>query len=716
MPTDAGHPAGLNRGPARAPRRARWPFVTAGVVLAALAGLAAGEAFGWPFLAAPLQSLLSDRLQRRVSFGTDAAAPSVPAGAFSVRFIGGLRVQAPALEIAAPPWSKAPHLLQARAVSLELRYGDLWRATRGQPLRVQSLHATTLDGQLERLADGRVSWQFGPPPNPGDAAAAPVPWPSFGDLQVADGNLHYRDEQLDNDVQVRLSLVDAATLPVPPPARAGSAAAAIARAPGSVLKASASGHHRHRPLKIELLASGAMPWAADGTNPVAVPITLRGKVGHASFDFDGSAVDALRLKGLSGKFSLSGPSLAAVGDPLGVTLPTTAAFRTHGVVDRSDGSWSVRIDGATVGKSRLSGAFTYDTARSVPFLSGRLVGSRLALVDLGPVVGTTAVPPPASAASAPATAPVPVAVSARAPGKVLPRRPFDLAALRAMDADVSIDIREVDLDTTLLEPLRPLRGRLRLAAGVLTLRDLDARLGQGQLRGDLALDGTGSTALWTADLRWDGVRVERWIHQRRAEPSPPFVTGRLKGHTKLSGQGRSTAEILASLQGQARIELHEGAVSHLALEVAGLDLAEGLGVMIRGNAMLPVQCAVGELVAAAGVVRPRVMVLDTTDSTVWIEGTLSLAAETIDLRAVVSPKDFSPLALRTPLRLHGSLSDPTVSIEKGPMARKLAAAFLLALVNPLAAMIPFIDVGDADAARKGAAGCHELARRSVAGR
>ncbi|MDP3082595.1 MAG: AsmA family protein, partial [Rubrivivax sp.] len=310
----------------------------------------------------------------------------------------------------------------------------------------------------------------------------------------------------------------------------------------------------------------------------------------------------------------------------------------------------------------------------------------------------------------------PVATPARAAGKVLPQRPFDLAALRAMDADVVVDIREVDLDTALLEPLRPLRARLRLAAGVLTLSEIDARLGQGQLLGKLALDGTGSTALWTADLHWDGVRVERWINQRSAEQSPPFVTGRLKGHTTLAGQGRSTADILASLQGLARIEMHEAAVSHLALEVAGLDLAQGLGVMLKGDNMLPVQCAMADLVAQAGVVRPRVMVLDTTDSTVWVEGTLSLASETIDLRAVVSPKDFSPLALRTPLRVRGRLLDPAVSFEKGPMGRKLATAFLLALVNPLAALIPLIDTGDTEAARRGAAGCLELAQRSVAKR
>ncbi|MDP3085626.1 MAG: hypothetical protein Q8N44_18305, partial [Rubrivivax sp.] len=186
---------------------------------AVLAGLAAGEGLGWPFLAAPLQSLLSERLQRQVSFdpadATPAAlpVPPVPPEGFRVRFLGGVRLQAPQLAVAAPDWSRAPHLLRAQAVTLELRYVDLWRAARGQPLRIERLHAATLDGQLERLADGRVSWQFGPPPAAPTSATAPRPWPSFGDLQVVGGSLHYRDALLDTDVQVRLSLVDATALP-----------------------------------------------------------------------------------------------------------------------------------------------------------------------------------------------------------------------------------------------------------------------------------------------------------------------------------------------------------------------------------------------------------------------------------------------------------------------------------------------------------------------
>lgn len=646
--------------------------------------VAVGEWLGWPFLAAPLEQALSSAGSRRVSLSAPVEAQATSAQRFGLRFVGGVHLRTPLLVIGAPAWSAQPHLLLARDVELRLRYIDLWRAYRGRALRIDALQASALDGQLERLADGRATWQLSA--DPAALPQSPMSIPSFGRLQVSDGVLHYRDAPLAIDVEARLSLAD------------------------SELKFSAAGRYRALPVKIDLLASEVLSPTTGEVRTVSSPLTLDATVGRARVTFDGSVDDALHFNGFSGRFSIKGPSLAAVGDPVGVTLPTTAAFAARGVIVRKGGVWQVRLDDATVGSSRLNGAFRYRAGGAVPLLSGRLGGSRLQLADLGPVVGTTAAAPMAAASS-----PLPAAVlPGRVPGKVLPARPFDLAALRAMDANVLIDIAEVDLNTPRLEPLRPLRAHLQLTAGVLALSDLDARTADGRLMGRWSLDGRGSQALWDADLRWSDVRLERWIRLARAGDAPPFVSGRLSGRATLTGRGRSTADILSTLDGRVRTEISGGSVSHLIVEAAGLDVAQALGVLFKNDDALPLGCAVADLNAVGGVFRPRVMVLDTSDSAVWIDGSLSLAAESLDLRAVVSPKDFSPLTLRSPLRVRGSFADPEVTLERGPISRKVASALLLALLNPLAAWIPLIDTGDADLAQRHGDGCRSLMRYHAA--
>ena len=685
--------------PRRGGRR-RWPWAIGGVVAATVIAFGICEALGWPFMAAPVQRWLAQTLDRKVQLSADAAVqPRV-----QIRLLGSLRIHAAYIEIGAPAWSSAPHMLQARDAYMKLGYLDLWRAHRGEPLRIQALRAASVDGHVERLADGRASWQFGP--RPAITAEPTFHAPLFDQLRIRSGVLAFRDDVLGTELGARFSLTDRS---VPAPSAAASGAAEF--------RFDASGQYRKQPLKIEFASKGVLSVVAEDAARIAWPVTMTATIGRAALTFQGTATDPLKLTALRGRFDVRGPSLAAAGDPLGVTLPTTGAFRAGGLIAKQGEVWNTWVERAVVGSSELSGAFTFDVGRRIPLLSGRLRGTRLLLADLGPAVGTA--PKGATAASAPpataASAPVPASekrTPTRGRGRVLPDRPFDLPSLRAMDANVLIDIDNLDLGSSIVEPLRPLRTHLMLENAVLTLRDIDARTGAGSLKGVVQLDGRDSLALWNADLRWSDVRLERWLHQDRKEgDAPPYITGRLNGQAKVVGQGKSTAAILGSLGGSVRMQLRDASISHLVIEAAGLDIAQALGVMIKGDDALPVECAVADLAADKGVLRPRVLVLDTRDSTVWSEGSLSLANEALDLRLLVSPKDFSPLALRTPVHVRGSFADPAISVEKGPLATRVGAAALLALLNPLAAIIPFFDAASNDDAQRGAQACQALAAR-----
>ena len=172
--------------------------------------------------------------------------------------------------------------------------------------------------------------------------------------------------------------------------------------------------------------------------------------------------------------------------------------------------------------------------------------------------------------------------------------------------------------------------------------------------------------------------------------------------------------ILGSLRGEVRMNVVGGTISHLAVEAAGLDVAEGLGMLIKGDDSLVIQCTVVDLVGEKGVFRPRAFVLDTEDSTLWVDGSLSFATEALDLKVVTTPKDFSPMSLRTPLHVRGTFADPSISLDKGRLGAKVGASALLSLLNPLAALIPFIDMGNSEDAQRGADECRALSKRIAA--
>ncbi|HEX4855580.1 MAG TPA: AsmA family protein [Limnobacter sp.] len=668
----------MDRAPitAKLQKKSRLMLGLGATFAALLSGVLVCELLAWPFLAKPAERILSDALQRRV----ELTSPAGENADFRLRFLGGIRLNLKHLEIAAPGWSDSPYMIQASNLALRVRYIDLlrWRGQADEILRIDSLQADRLDGHLERLADGRASWQFNR--DKPDEQAGKLP--EFGLLAVKNGVLSYRDEPLDLNLVSTLALQEG-------------------NVSGDALLVEAKGRYQGQPLDVKLNSSGVLPWIAEKVEPI--PVELNATLGGAKLAFKGKSSDALKLQKMSGHFVLSGSSLGAAGKALGVTLPETPPFRTEGDLTRDVQKWTVSVQSAKVGSSNLKGDFVFEANASKKLLTGVLQGESLVLSDLAPSVGADN-DKPGDRKSAKT-------------GRVLPDREFDLPSLRAMDASVRIDIQNLDLGSEVLKPLRPLRAHVGLSSGVLSISDIDASTAQGHVEGAFELDATGEAAAWKADLAWDSIELEQWIKLPREGNRPPYITGRMNGQAKLQGQGRSTAEILGSLNGTARTQIRNGRISHLVIEAAGLDAAETLGVWFKGDEVLNMNCAVADLKVKDGVVEPAVFVIDTQDSALWLNGRLSMKTEALDLKLVVTPKDFSPVSLRAPILITGTLAKPDVSIEKGPLAGRLAGAAVLSLINPFAALLPFIDTGSKEAKEHvNRSGCHNLAERAKAQR
>jgi len=558
---------------------------------------------------------------------------------------------------------------------------------------------------LVRGADGRASWQIG-------VAAAPAPASSsdasdssqfgllpLGTLVLRQALIVVDDVPLSTQLRVVLQ---------------GGEGAAMTELEKVGYQASVKGRWQKLPLELQIRSGGAMPLVLDAESAVAqvlVPLRVEGRAGAAQILFDGQAGALLGEGRLDGALRLRGPSLAQVAEPFGVTLPQTPPFEVAGRLRHAAGVWQLTADRAAIGRSLLHGDFRFDTTVNPPMLQGRLSGPRLALADLGPSVGTTGNG----------------AIAAARPARVLPQRELDLPSLRVMNADVQVAIDLLDLGSTAVAPLEQLKTRLLLSQGVLQLQGLQAVVAGGRFGGSTRLDARGAPARWAVDLRFDGIDVAGWLRglqpaSQRAAGQPPaprqtaalarrreqarqggdqpvqsYLTGKLSGSVSAEGTGRSTAEILATLNGRAQLMLREGTLSHLITEAAGLDVAQALGVLIRGDQPLPLRCARLDADLKKGVLQPRIALIDNADSTLRMSGRIDLRDETLALEVTTRPKDMSPLSLRTPITVGGTLGAPTLGINGKQLAGKVLGSVALGtLVAPLAALLPLFDRGNSE--------------------
>lgn len=634
-----------------------------GVPLALIAFIAVSDLFGWAYLRRPLQAVLSVALDREVVIGSPLRIhlrPTMP-------------VRVGSLSIGAPEWSDAPHFIALDDVAAEVGWGVLL----GRAPHLQRLAIGAVDVHAERDGEGRASWRLGKGDAPAQDAGGPA-LPVIDRLEIGRATIALSDAPTGLEVEAVASVHEGGS--------AGSGGRGGGEPAGLV--ATGKGRWKDDPLSFSLKT----PRLPKGVEGAIEDVDLQVKLGRTEAGFSGR-LELPAFAQVSGDVTLRGPSLAALTVIPDLVLPTTPPYELTGKVRRDGRTVEVAVSEAKIGSSRMTAQLAYEGEPVPPVLRGTIEASRLVLQDLGPSIGTTQ------------------KETAKGGARVLPAREFDLPRLRAMDADVRLDLRELDLGTQALRPLRSLRARLLLDGGVLKLEDLRSDLAGGTVGGTIVLDGSqpAQTTSLDAQLRWDRVDLKSWLQVSGGQ----LVAGRFSGRTDLAGNGRSTAAILGSLHGKVKGRIDGGSVSHQLVELAGLDAAQALGVYFSGDRPLALSCALMDLSAEKGTLRSNLFLLNTRDTLFFVQGTVGFRDEALDLRLVQSPKDWSPFSLRAPLRIRGTLGDPEIGVEAAPIALKVLSSLVLGAVAPIAALLPFIEPED-NAAREGCEPAIDQVRRKAA--
>lgn len=621
-----------------------------------LSGLGLGIVIGVPVLAGllfdsnwlkgPIERAVSERIGRPFEIGGDLdIVPRWPP-----RFV------MERVRLANPPWAAEPHTLQLERFEFSLALAPLLR-------RQVVLPEVTLTGpviDLERNAGGVDNWTLANPQQAADdTASAPV----IGRLTVDRGVLMFRDAAADTAVTVQVETTD----------NDGQRG----------LRFHAAGTYGGR--KVEAGGTGGpMLSLADTTLPYPFDVTFA--VGATSGSARGTITGLAALAAADLQLAVQGESASDLYALIGVAIPPTPPYRVSGRVIREDGWWRLHGMKGRVGDSDLSGDVDLAYADGRAQLQARLESALLDLDDLGGFVGAG---PQTGAGETASAGQRQRARADSAKPRVLPDLPIKLDRLRAMDADVHFTGKAIRGRT----PVDDLKTHLVLRDGVLTAKPLDFGVANGNVVSTLTLDGREPVAGVTADVEFRRLDLHQLFPGNSAIAR---ATGRVGGRAKLQGKGNSLAEVLGDADGTLGLASSGGRISNLAVELAGLDVAEALKLLFRGDKTVRVRCAIADVAVQDGVIESRTVFIDTTDTNLKIEGQVNLASEELDLTLHPLPKDYSPLTLRSPIHLRGTFKDPTIRPDANLVVRGGVAAILATVAPPLAALIGLIESGPGD--------------------
>ncbi|WP_263142570.1 AsmA family protein [Pseudomonas sp. RIT-PI-AD] len=585
-------------------------------------------------------------------------------------------VSAERLTLGNPDWAKGPRFVGLDKVEASLSpLPLLWKR-----VVIPHIQLTGPSAGLERLADGRNNWTFDLGEQSTDQDE-PSPWKlEIGAIGFDQGQVVLDDQSLKTHLELQ---VDPLGKPIPFNEIVGKPAPETGAEPKAAPQDYAFGWRLKGVYREQRLTGsgkvGGLLALQDAQRPF--PVQAEVSVGSTRVAVAGTLTDPKNLGALDLRLRLAGSSLGNLYPLTGVTLPDTPAYSTDGRLvarlhDPDGATYRYEDFNGRIGDSDIHGELTFVARQPRPKLSGSLTSEQLLFADLAPLIGADS-NAEKKARGAPSNQPA---------DKALPVEAFRTERWRSMDADVSFTGKRIVQSDKL--PINDLFTHVVLNDGDLTLEPLRFGVAGGALETHLGLNGRVTPLLGRAQISARGLKLKQ-LFPGFAPMQTSF--GELNGDADIRGAGNSVAALLGSANGQVKMLVNDGAVSRKLMEIAGLNVGNYLIGELFGDKDVKINCAAADVGITNGLLGTRLVVFDTENAIVRIDGKVNFANEQMDLDIDPESKGFRVFSLRSPLYVRGTFKKPDAGVKTGPLLARGAGLLALgAFVAPAAGLLALV--------------------------
>ena len=283
----------------------------------------------------------------------------------------------------------------------------------------------------------------------------------------------------------------------------------------------------------------------------------------------------------------------------------------------------------------------------------------------------------------------------------LPVNSFDI-----IDADVQLKASSVLLPKAAFNNLS---ANIKVKEGRLFVDNFKADMGSGALDGYFYLYSKND--IWSVDtaMKVEHLPLELLVPSKK-------VTDTLEGSIDMlfsfTGQGKSIAEIMASLDGNLGLSMCDGIIATKHLDLLGADfstsLVKAINPFTKKTDYTEVNCFVCIMDIKQGIAQTKTLVLDTGRTLTIGRGKVDFKTEKLDISLKPVPKEglgidkigkisISLGELSKPVKISGTLSKPFLAIDLTQTAITLTkVAGGVALLGPAGAMLALVTgrIGD----------------------
>jgi uncharacterized protein involved in outer membrane biogenesis len=526
-----------------------------------------------------------------------------------------------------------PEMIVVRRLEVQL---ELLPLLEGE-VRIKRLVLVGGEILLERDAKGRANWEFGDSADTSDRTTVGVTMaapstkpalPSVSDLVIEDTRFTYRDSASGKSHSLLLNRVAA---------RAAS---------------------ETDPVTIEITGSvNSQPFTFAGrvgplqtlVRNAATTLEVNGEIAGNALSVKGQLAQPLDLRGLQFSVSATGRTVASLGTAFGINLPNLGPYEFAATVSDPSGTYRLDSFNARVNQSNIAGELAVRLDGLRPRLDGQLTSTLLDLADFSERGSDNA-----SAASD--------------DGRLFSNEPLPVYVLTAADGAVKLTADRLVAGRFTLHAAAV---EVSLANGRLDFTSFNGGYSGGSVTGTGLIEPSDAGAVWHLDLQARQVVAGDLL--RDLFSSTALSGGPSDLRFKLQSQGNSVRQWMAALDGSASLNMVGGRINDDLVNVALASIFETL-TLAGGSDGGQVNCAVGQLAIADGIVQSQRMVADLRGATIVGGGRIDLRNETIAMRFSPASKRTSLATFAGPFDVVGPLAEPNVGPDAAATAMSAAGA------------------------------------------
>jgi uncharacterized protein involved in outer membrane biogenesis len=344
------------------------------------------------------------------------------------------------------------------------------------------------------------------------------------------------------------------------------------------------------------------------------------------------------------------------------------------------------------GDSDIAGKLTVANVEPRIKLTATLATRSLDIVDIAPFIGYN---PDAVAARGKAA----VVRNVGGAPRLLPDAPLRVEALKNFDADLHYKVRDIRARNL---PVSNVDLTLNLDNSLLKLSPLTFDMARGHVASDIAINARRPLVHTDYDIRLSPTPMGVLLAGYGVDQAG--TSGTIKARLKLTGEGNTVHDSLSTANGRIAIIIPAGSFWTRNVQLSELDLGTFVQKMFEKKLKEPVQinCGLIAFTVRNGVAAADPILIDTKKNVITGRGGFSFKNESLDFAVRADAKTFSLFSLQSPVGVKGYFAKPGINVISPELLARAGVGLGLGVVaSPLAAIIAFVDVGDAKGAQCG---------------